>query len=703
MSASRPLPFLQATVSRGHVSAWHLLLLNLVVAAAYLAAGYAGLKLAFVGHVVTLFWPPSGIAFAAVWLGGFRLLPGVGLGAFVVNLIVSSDPVFAVVVACGSMAAPAVATFVLRAVLARHEHAGALWGELRRVLLFILAALGSTTISATAGTLALVVTGNLADLGQSTWLVWWLGDAMGILIVVPPILLWRRTVGVRPGWRDLGEIGLLAGAAGAILTVPLWLDEPLWASELGKLCALLLCLLAGARFGLNGPAWMMLLIATGTIGVTLLGAGPYQRGNFYDNFALVHSHLFTVAIAGMLLAATLADLRQTIRLEMQARAAAEDAASSRVRLLTTISHDVRTPLSGMLTVLQTLERAAILPEQGRLVGLGLRAGRTLTTLVTDILEAARADAGRITLVVAPFSPVASLADIVDFSRPAADAKGVAIHLSCAGRLPEWVSGDRVRFEQLVGNLCVNAVAYTMRGSVGINADWDDLGGGLVVDVVDTGPGIDPARLPRLFEAFAFDDRPAGSSAGLGLGLHISRRLAELMGGSLDYAPQPAGGSRFHVVLPLSAAASAPSASQLYPDPALRILVVEDDEIAGETTCALLQSHGHDTVLVAEAATAMGCAAREAFGLVLLDLRLDRDGSSGFDIVRAIRSLPGANGRVCVVALTGDGMTESHAALEVAGFDGVIVKPLITRDGIAALVEAARWAPTKGGVIVSGQG
>ena len=664
-----------------------ILMLNLAVAAAYLVSGYGGLKLALVGHVVTLFWPPSGFAFAAVWLWGRRLLPGVGVGAFAVNLIVSGNPALAAVIACGSMAAPFAATVVLRAVLARHTGLG----ELRHVLLFILVTLGSTIISATVGVLALLTNGSPDGNGQS-WLLWWLGDAMGIVIIVPPILLWRRMIGARLSWSGLSEIGALAVAAATILAVPLVFNEPLWALELGKLCTLLLCLLAAARFGLSGPAWMMLLIASGTIGATLLDVGPFQRGDFYENFVLVHSHLFTVALAGMLLAATFDDLRQTIGKEMQARAAAEAAAASRVRLLTTISHDLRTPLSGVLTVLQTLNRASIPPELGRLVGLGLRAGRTLTTLVTDILEAARADAGRITLAVAPFSPAASLADIVDLSCATAAAKGLGIHLSCSNQLPLLVLGDRVRFEQIVGNLVVNAVAYTSRGSVGVEAGWEDRDGGtLVVEVVDTGAGIDPTQVLDLFDRFALNDRPASNSAGLGLGLHICRRLTELMSGALSYAPERAGGSRFRVTLPLSAATVSPAPPKRGPDLALRILLVEDDEIAGEITCALLKSHGHDAVLANGVESALAYVTQEAFGLVLLDLRLDRDGAHGFDVVRSIRALPGANTQVRVVALTGEDMARRHDALRAAGFDGVIMKPLTIEDTITATVAAAMWA------------
>jgi integral membrane sensor domain MASE1 len=126
--------FLDAATPGRTVSWSHLVLLNLAVSAAYLASGYAGLKLAFVGHVVTLFWPPSGLAFAAVWLGGLRLLPGVWVGAFATNLIVSDNWQVAAEIGWGSTGAAFAANVVLREWLSRHSSTG----EFGRVLLFIL-------------------------------------------------------------------------------------------------------------------------------------------------------------------------------------------------------------------------------------------------------------------------------------------------------------------------------------------------------------------------------------------------------------------------------------------------------------------------------------------------------------------------------------------------------------------------------------
>ncbi len=684
--------FLEAPPPRGQPqrTAARTAALNLLIAACYAASGTAGLKLSFIAHAVTLFWPPSGLAMAAIWLGGLRLLPGIFLGAFAVNLSALGSPPLAALIATGNMLPSLIATLALRALLRRQPEAG----ELKRVLMFIaVGVLGATMASATVGTLAIYAIGHLATSSATTWLVWWMGDAMGVMIIAPPILLWRRVRDCALTWPNALAIAGLGLAGLAVIAALLLIERPIWAVELCKLFTLLLSLLAGARFGLNGPAWMTLLTAFGTVGITVLGAGPFVRGDFYDSFAFVHSYLFAEAVTGMLLAAALTDLRATVQREKRARAAAEAAAAERVRLLATISHEVRTPLSGIMGALQTLANATPAPEQDRLIGLGLRAGVTLTTLVADLLDVARADAGRISLQIAPFSPAQSLADVVEMHRDAAATKNLSLALHGTAGIPELLLGDRIRFEQIIGNLLSNAVLYTETGGVTLHAAWDGAQPfSLIVTVTDTGPGMDTSRVPARFDAGAVLPKPGNRSAGLGRGLHICRRLIDLMGGTLDCAPAPGGGTRFSVALPLrrsERSSAGPSVAR--PEaPAMRILLVEDDDIAGETTRALLQSQGHSVTLAADARTALACAEAGRFEVILLDIQLGAQGYSGLDVVRHVRALPGPGALTPVFALTGDGLAENHASYRRAGLDGLLLKPLMLDAGLATVLREAAW-------------
>lgn len=672
--------------ARARPSLARIVVLNLLIAAAYAGTGYAGLRLAFIGQSVTLFWPPSGIAFAALFLGGVWMLPGVGLGAFIVNLIGLQQVPLALLVGLGNMLPALCATLILREWLIARPGPD----ELRRVLWFILvASLGSTILSATVGTLAVTMAGVPGSSIQSTWLVWWMGDAMGVLIVAPPILLWRRLISAPFTWRDVLDACAFALAGAGLIAGLFLIRNPIWAVELCKLFTLLLSLWAGMRFGLTGPAAMTLLMAVGGIAVTTSGTGPFVRGGFYDSFALLHSYLFVEAVAGMLLAAALADLRRTAASEAAARAQAEEAAHNRVRLLTMISHDVRTPLGGIAGVLQTLSRAPLPAAQTSLVELGLRATRTLTTLVTDILDVARADAGRILLRPAPFSPAAALADLVALQADRARDKGLALTLAITGDMPAAVLGDRARFDQIVGNLLTNALAYTDAGEVAVLADWSDARlRSLRIVIEDTGPGIDPALVPSLFDAFALTPRAGNRSDGLGLGLHICGRLCTLMGGDIRFEARPGGGSRF--VVDLALPPTAPVAEQVAGrEPPRRILLVEDDPIAREVTHQLLAGAGHQVTSVDSAERALATFAAAAPELVLLDIQLGSGAQDGVDLARALRRLPGRAAEVTLIALTADATAQAYPLYRNAGLDGVLVKPLMLDTTLDVALRAAR--------------
>lgn len=690
--------FLDIKPASARPAAWpETIFLNLLAAAAYAGTGYAGLQLAFVGDAVTLFWPPSGIAFAAIWLSGFRMLPGLALGAFLVNLVAMGAPQPAIIVAIGNMLPATVATLVLRDMLARNPDAGEFW----RVFRFILvAALGTTMLSATVGTLVLGVIDRAEEVTGSAWIVWWLGDAMGVLIVAPPILLWNRWRNAVFSWRRLLDMLGFAAAGIAIIAGLAFVREPIWAVELCKLFTLLLSLWAGVRFGVAGPAAITMLMSAGAVAVTMLGVGPFARASFFDSFALVHSYLFVTSITGILLAAALTDLRRTARAERVARAEAEAASANRIRLLSMISHDVRTPLAGIMGVFQTLDRAPLTADQTRLVDLGLRAGGTLTTLVTDILDVARADAGRIRLEPAPFDPAQSIADIIALARDTATDKGLALSANGLDSLP-IVIGDRARFEQVLGNLVTNAIAYTDSGHVRVAAAWAAQSAmPLRIEVTDSGPGIDPARVSTMFDAFTLAPAAGNRSAGLGLGLHICRRLTTLMGGSITYDPAPGGGSRFLVTLPLPRAETIlPSR----PDPGSdnetnagrTLLLVEDDLVTREVTAALLESHGHRVTVATDAETALAAAATGGFDTILLDLQLggfgDGGDASGLMLARQVRALGGDAGAVRIVALTADGLDMRRTECRAAGLDGLIIKPLSLAAGLDVELATAALA------------
>lgn len=210
---------------------------------------------------------------------------------------------------------------------------------------------------------------------------------------------------------------------------------------------------------------------------------------------------------------------------------------------------------------------------------------------------------------------------------------------------------------------------------------------LELSVTDTGRGIEAAIAPTIFDAFVKAD--PGLRSGLGLGLHISRGLAVLMGGSVAYRPASPRGSCFLVTLPLPATQPRATGPEVPADP-LAILLVEDDPISREITAAWLTSQGHRVATVSDGNEAIALAQRQGFDLVLVDNDLG-DSMSGEAVTLALRALPPPAANVSIIALTGAADDQAVIALRRAGVDDVILKPIPLTIDIADLVGAGRAA------------
>jgi signal transduction histidine kinase/CheY-like chemotaxis protein len=386
------------------------------------------------------------------------------------------------------------------------------------------------------------------------------------------------------------------------------------------------------------------------------------------------------------------------RSESEARAA--NAAKS--VFLGNVSHELRTPLNVILGYAQALERARDISSDMRrgLSRIG-EAGSHLLALIDDVIGVARMDAGALVLHPTPFSPAELLTEIERMVGPRARAKSIELVTRAREPLPKTVSVDRRRLLQILLNLTGNAVKFTPRGSVTVEMSWEDEQ--LWVAVADTGPGIDEAEQAELFHAFSQGELGKKSGEGTGLGLHISRQLAQAMGGDLTLQSHLGKGSTFtcHVEapesLPLAERERQSKRLRAAPEHTLAPMLVVDDRAANrEVLCALLRVVGFDAAEAASGPEALAYLEERAASLVWLDVKMP--GMDGFEVIRRIRSREAERGapRTPVVVITASVVELDRRTALGHGFDELVAKPFRAEavlDAIARLTRIALVADT----------
>jgi signal transduction histidine kinase/CheY-like chemotaxis protein len=376
-----------------------------------------------------------------------------------------------------------------------------------------------------------------------------------------------------------------------------------------------------------------------------------------------------------------AERQQLLEREQQARALAEAANRSKDEFLAMLGHELRNPLGAIANGARLL---AVQDEATRAHARDVitRQVEHLARMTDDLLDAARAMTGKIVLQRRPLD----LADAAARAVAALQASGRAGEQRFVQRLESaWVDGDPTRIEQVIANLLANAIKYTPAGRV-ISVSVARQGAEAVLRVADEGIGMPPALVERVFEPFVQGERPLDRSfGGLGIGLTLVRRLAELHGGSASAASEgPGQGSVFTVRLPaLDAPAqhAAPRASGAAVH-GRSVLVVEDNADARDTLKRLLELAGHTVHVAADGEAALQRLRAEHADVVLLDIGLP--GMDGYELARRIRAELDTERKLVLAAVTGYGLPEDRRRSAAAGFDAHLIKPL-DLDALAALL------------------
>jgi signal transduction histidine kinase/ActR/RegA family two-component response regulator len=376
-----------------------------------------------------------------------------------------------------------------------------------------------------------------------------------------------------------------------------------------------------------------------------------------------------------------------------AKEEAESATKAKSAFLATMSHEIRTPLNGVLGMAQAMEADELSPTQRERLTVVRQSGETLLAILNDVLDLSKIEAGKLELDETEF-------DIQDLARGAhaaftavAGKKGIAFGLTIDRAAGGVYRGDATRVRQVLYNLVSNAIKFTERGEVQVRVTRR--GGQLVLSVRDSGIGIAPEALKRLFAKFEQADATTTRRyGGTGLGLAICRELSELMGGSIEAESHPGEGSAFTVRLPLARigasrpAAQTPTTSVVEPEGLpLKVLAAEDNDVNRLVLQTLLQQVGLSPTIVADGAQALEAWEREPWDLILMDVQMPvMDGPTACARIRQREAETGRQ-RTAIVALTANAMAHQVAEYRAAGMDGFVAKPIQVAALFAAMTEA----------------
>ncbi len=357
---------------------------------------------------------------------------------------------------------------------------------------------------------------------------------------------------------------------------------------------------------------------------------------------------------------------------------AQKASRTKSLFLANMSHEIRTPMNGVLGMVQVMRGTTLDDEQAHYLETIERSGKTLLMLLDDLLDLSKIEAGKLHIHPLPFDTFNWVIDIQVISEPLFEESKVAFISEVCDDMPKVLDGDAARLQQVVVNLISNAAKFTREGEVRLSVGGEALAGGkycLRVVVEDSGVGIPEEKLATIFDAFQQASPERIANKGVGLGLTISKRLADAMGGALNVDSVVGQGSRFTLEVELAQAEEVTAGSAAVTSRPLNVLLVDDDPINRLAAGSLLRQQGHRVAEAANGSEALDRMAEQGFDVVLMDVHMPV--MDGVEATRRIRAMGDeAIANTAIVGLTASVMSDEQQTYIDAGMDAVAAKPVV---------------------------
>jgi Signal transduction histidine kinase len=697
-------PFTQKIFRDSKPKILRIIILNICLGIAYAIGAKISLSLTSLNGA-TAIWLPSGMTLAAFLLFGSNIFPAIVFGSMMglSNIFYSLESltnVFLLNIACilANYLQPLLATFIIK----KYSHIKTLFISLNGVIIFIISGFFSPIFSATIMVSVAVYTGLYSR--ESYWasfFTMWIASGLTHLIFTPVFLI--NKIPSVPGTNRINPKIKLLIILFVIIATTLIFGLIFVKNYSVEYILLLLLILTVFTLGKKFSIVMVVVVSSVAVIATTLGFGPFVKVSVNKSVLLLQSFIGVFSVTSLILSAiidekqqatnklelTLDNLENTIKertLELaNAKQKAEVANQAKSTFIANMSHELRSPLNAILGFSQVMLRSPDLPQkQSENAEIIYRSGDYLLTLINNVLDLSKIEAGKTSLNPTNFDLYQLLDDLEDMLDLRASNAGLQLIFQRDETVPRYICSDEVKLRQVLINLLSNSIKFTSEGGISLTVFQQEEDSTDVVTInfkiCDTGVGISEAELPKLFQAFTQTQAGKESHEGTGLGLAISRRLVQLMGGDISVESELGKGTtfRFQIQAKLgeylitNPIETRPKVLRLVAgQPTYKLLTVDDKEINRKLLIKLLEPLGFELKEASNGREAIAIWNQWEPHLIWMDMRMPV--MDGYEATKYIKSTTKGNA-TAIIAVTASVLEEEKAIVLSAGCDDFIRKP-----------------------------